>query len=88
LNWFKRWLIEKGGQLMLAKLFASLQGKKTYVLSVLGIAIALIGHFFGPISVGGLDIPAFTWSQVWQTIWTSGLFSALRNGVTKSSSVT
>ena len=66
---------------MLSDLANALQGRKTYVLSGLGIVIALLGHFFGPTSLVGIQIPAFSWNEVWQAVYTSGLFAALRAGV-------
>lgn len=62
---------------MLTKLWTALDGYKTYTLAALGILIALTGHFWGPYNLAGQTIPQFTWPQVWDTIWTSGLFSAL-----------
>lgn len=64
-------------QTMLTKLWGGLEGSKTYALAVLGILVALIGHFWGPVDIAGQTIPKMDWSQVWQVVWASGLFSAL-----------
>ena len=79
-NFIKKWIIENGGKIMLTKLFDSIKGYKTYTLSILGILIALAGHFYGPVQFGSLSVPYMGWSEVWNVIWTSGLFSALRHG--------
>lgn len=62
---------------MLTNLWGKLDGYKTYVLAVLGILIALAGHFWGPFTMGAVTIPAFTWPDVWNVLWNGGLFSAL-----------
>lgn len=62
---------------MLTKVWAALDGYKTYVLAVLGILIAVAGHFWGPFQVAGATVPAFSWGDVWQVVWNGGLFSAL-----------
>lgn len=59
------------------------EGKKTYIVSAIGVIVALAGHFFGPFGVGEVQIPKMEWTQVWAVVWQSGLFSALRAGVAK-----
>lgn len=84
MNFLTKWMTEKIGENMITKLWAALDGSKTYLLAGLGVVIALIGHFCGPVHVGPIDIPAITWEQVWSTLWTSGLFGALRLGISKN----
>lgn len=62
---------------MLNKLWVALDGSKTYLLAIVGILVALAGHYFGGFSVGSLQVPAFTWNEVWGIVWSGGLFSAL-----------
>lgn len=62
---------------MLTKLWAALDGYKTYVLAVFGILVALIGHFWGPVQIGAISIPQMDWPAVWNVVWNGGLFSAL-----------
>lgn len=66
---------------MLTKLWTSLDGSKTYVLAVLGVLVALCGHFWGPFNLGTLTVPQFSWNDVWTIVWNGGLFAALRHGV-------
>lgn len=69
---------------MFSKLFAAIQGYKTYILAVVGIIVAVVGHFWGPITIGSVSIPQMTWDQVWAVVWNGGLFAALRHGVENS----
>jgi len=69
---------------MITKLWTALSGYKTYLLSAIGIAVALAGHFWGPIQIGALSVPAMSWGDVWNVVWNGGLFSALRAGVAKT----
>ena len=62
---------------MLNKVWAAIDGYKTYILAGLGILIAIAGHFWGPFNLGDLTVPAFSWGEVWKIIWSGGLFSAL-----------
>lgn len=69
---------------MLTKLWTALEGYKTYLLAGLGIIVALTGHFWGPITLGSVQIPAMSWNEVWAIIWNGGLISALRHGIEKT----
>jgi hypothetical protein len=84
MNFIKKWLFEKGAQNIMGKLFTAVDGYKTYILAAFGILVALVGHFWGPINVGPIAIPAMSWSEVWNIIWNGGLFALLRNGVSKA----
>lgn len=77
MDFIKKWLLENGGKIMLTKLWDALEGYKTYVLAVIGILVAVAGHFWGPFSLGSVQVPTFTWNEVFNVIWTSGLFSFL-----------
>lgn len=66
---------------MLNKLWGALDGYKTYILAGLGIFVAVAGHFWGPFSIGNLQVPAFTWGEVWNLVWNGGLVAALRHGI-------
>lgn len=63
---------------MFQKTLTFLEGKKTYGVSILGIIVGLIGHFYGPLHVGPLEIPQFTSNEIFTAVWGGGLFSALR----------
>lgn len=81
MNFIVKWFIERRIKEMLNKLFAALAGYKTHSLVVVGILVALLGHFYGPLDIGTLKIPQFSWEEVFKIIWNGGLFSALRSGV-------
>lgn len=84
MNFVVKWLIERKVQVMLNKLWVALDGHKTYLLAVVGVLIAVAGHFFGPFTVGSLQVPQFSWGEVWAIVWNGGLFSALRHGAEKA----
>lgn len=62
---------------MLTKLWSALEGYKTYVIAGISVAVALVGHFWGPINIGNQQIPVYSWPDVWNVLKISGLFSAL-----------
>ena len=77
----KMWFLQKGVEKMLTKLSTAVAGYKTYILALAGILIALSGHFWGPYTIGSIQVPQFGWGEVWQIVWGGGLFAALRNGI-------
>ena len=70
---------------MFKKLWANLSGYKTYILAAVGVAIALVGHFFGPAQIATIKIPSIDLPSVWNISWVASLFAALRNGMEKTS---
>jgi hypothetical protein len=79
MNFLERWYLEMG----LDKVFAAINGYKTYVLAGVGIVVSLVGHFWGPVTLAGGTIPTQSWSDVWKVIYASGIISALRHGISK-----
>lgn len=53
---------------MLEKTWASLDGYKIYGLALIMIATAFVGHFWGPIDQGAIQIPKYDWSQFWDIV--------------------
>lgn len=84
MNFVEKWIFQKGAQNIMGKLFASLDGYKTYILAAFGIIVGVVGHFWGPISMGPVQIPAMSWDDLWKIVWNGGLFAVLRNGVSKT----
>jgi hypothetical protein len=84
MNFIKKWIVEKGAQNIMGKLFGAIDGYKTYILAAFGILVAVVGHFWGPFNIGSVTIPAMTWNEVWNIVWNGGLFALLRNGVSKA----
>lgn len=80
MNFIERWVIEMG----INKVFAAIDGSKTYILAGLGVVVALLGHFWGPINVAGATIPKESWNDVWSALQASGIVAALRHGIQKS----
>lgn len=68
---------------MLEGVRAKLDGKKTYIISIVGILVGLVGLLFGPVDLGPINIPKITYGEFWSIVWNGGLFSALRVGLTK-----
>lgn len=63
---------------MLSKLWESLKGSKTYLLSLLGAVVALVGHLSGGTSVLGVTIPDYTTAEFVKQLYASGVIAALR----------
>jgi len=66
---------------MLDKVKGALNGNKTYITVVLGIIVAVVGMFWGPVEVGPINIPAMESSEAWTIIWNGLMFLFLRKGV-------
>lgn len=79
-----RTILRKGATPMLENMMTKVSGKKTYITLGLGIVVAVIGHFWGPIDVGPIDIPAISSADMWQAIWLGLSGTFLRQGVSKS----
>jgi hypothetical protein len=69
---------------MLSNAFNALQGKKTYVLAALGAVVAVVGHFWGPLSLAGQTIPAITSDDMWKAIWAVASLASVRHGISTS----
>ena len=88
MNFLERKLIQEEIQIMLTKLADSVNGSKTYILAVVGIIIALVGHFYGPLQIAGTTIPAESWGDVWKVIYASGLIGSFRHAISKNAPAT
>lgn len=69
----------------MGELMAKLSGYKTYITLILGIVVAVAGHFWGPIDLPGpADIPYMDAKTMWEAIWMglTGVF--MRAGIAKS----
>ena len=60
-----------------------IEGKKTYITLSLGMIVAIIGRFWGPLHLGPIDVPQISSSDMWKLIWEGFVFGFLRNGVSK-----
>ncbi len=70
---------------MLTGLWAKIDGYKSYILGVATILIALIGHFWGPITAGPIDVPTMSWSDTWALIWKGALIISGKSAIEKLS---
>jgi hypothetical protein len=82
--WLVKKIFQKKSEGYMGKLFASISGYKTYITLVVGILVAVIGHFWGPLSLGGVEIPFISSEAMWQVIWAALTGVFLRQGVAKS----
>lgn len=80
IGFIERWVIQMG----LNKIVAAVDGNKTYILAAVGIIVSVVGHFYGPLTVGGTTIPAQSWGDVWKAVYASGIITFLRHGIQKS----
>jgi len=69
---------------MLTKMMDAVQGRKTYILAVLGAIVAIAGHFFGPLSLAGQAIPQIPTDEMWKAIWAVASLASLRHGISTS----
>jgi hypothetical protein len=83
MNFLVKWIVEKEGVKMLTSLWSKIDGYKSYGLAVVAIFVALVGHFWGPISIGAIQIPAFDWSAFWALTWKACLVIAGRSTIDK-----
>lgn len=84
LNWIKKYFIQREVEKIMPRFMDALQGKKTYILALLGVLVAIAGHFWGPLDIGAVHIPQFSWDQIWNIIWNAGLFGTVRHGIANS----
>ena len=82
----KRWLIEWEVTYMLNKLMNAIEGKKTYILALVGALTAVVAHFWGPITIGGTSIPQTSAADMWKAIWAVASLASLRHGISTSGS--
>lgn len=82
MNFIERWFAQMG----ITKLFDAIDGYKTYSLAGLGVVIALVGHFWGPVTLPGPfgTIPKESWNDVWSAVNASGLIAFLRHAISKA----
>lgn len=85
-DWIGRIILKKGGTPVLENLMSKVSGKKTYITLGLGIVVAVVGHFWGPIDVGPIDIPAISSADMWKSIWFALSGTFLRQAVPKQPS--
>lgn len=73
---------------MLGNALSVVQGKKTYILAGLGAVVAIVGHFWGPLSLAGNTIPQVSSADMWKAIWAVGSLASLRHGISTSKGAT
>lgn len=84
MNFIVKKLIEWKGTKIMGNILAKVDGFKTYIAGTLGILVAVTGHFWGPIHVGPIDVPAIETAVMWRTIWEALTLMFLRAGVKKA----
>ena len=68
----------------MGNLLSKVDGYKTYGVAALGIVVAVVGHYWGPIQAGPLDIPQIDSKAMWEAVWAGITAMTIRHGVTKS----
>ena len=84
-DWIAVKVLNKEGTPMLGNLMGKVSGQKTYITVGLGIAVAVVGHFWGPLDIGPIDIPQVSSGDMWKLIWEGISVAFLRHGVSKTS---
>ena len=84
-EWILRIIIKTVGGKMLKKLIGLVSGYKTYITVILGIIMAIVGHYMGPVDLPGpTDIPYIDSKTMWEVIWAGLTALFLRNGISKA----
>ena len=83
-DWILRKIVQKEGNKMLGGIMEKLSGYKTYITALLGIIVVIIGHFFGPINAGPVQIPLIESGDMWKGIWDALMIIFLRKGISVS----
>lgn len=82
------WMIYKIEGQKVEKIMGNLMGKldgyKTYITGLLGMALLVVGHFWGPIHVGTVDIPAIDTKTMFEGLWGGAMALFIRHGVSKA----
>lgn len=68
---------------MLDKVKGWFEGKKTHIVSWVGIGVALAGFLLGPLDVGPIHLPKIEFKDFWHILVTGGGISFLRLGLKK-----
>lgn len=79
-----RIILKKEGGPMLQNLMSKVDGQKTYLTIGLGVLVAVVGHFWGPLHVGPVDVPQVSSGDMWKLIWEGVSVAFLRHGVSKA----
>lgn len=83
------WIIEKIAQRKVEKIMGNLMeklnGSKTYITGLFGMALLVVGHFWGPIHIGPVDIPVVDSKTMFEGLWTGAMALFLRHGISTSS---
>jgi hypothetical protein len=83
-----RWIIQKIAQRKAEKTMGNLLGKvdgyKVYITAVLGALVAVVGHFWGPLHLGPVDVPAVTSGEMWAAVWAAVGAVNMRHAVSKA----
>jgi len=74
-------VIKRRAKPMFEKLKGITEGKKTYITAALGIIVVLSGALMGPIDIGTVHIPAFTWNEFFKYAWETALAVFIRKGI-------
>ncbi len=83
-EWAIKWVVQRKGTAIMGKLLEKVSGYKTYIALSLGVVVAVVGRFWGPLHVGPIDIPAIETAEMWKIIWEAVAGMFLRAGVKKS----
>lgn len=87
-DWFIRQIgrriLQRKAEKTMGNLFAKIDGQKTYVTSALGMVLLVVGHFWGPLHLGPIDVPQIDAKTMWEGVWAGIMAMTIRHGVTKS----
>lgn len=69
MNFIVKKIIEWKGTKIMGNILAKIDGFRTYIAIGLGILIGVAGHFWGPITLGPVEVPFVTSKELWAMVW-------------------
>lgn len=59
------------------------QGLKIYILCLIGALYVMAGWMFGPVDIGQLQIPAYTFNDMYTELYKLGILAGARSAAKK-----
>jgi hypothetical protein len=74
-------VLKRRAEKMLDNVMSKVNGYKTYVAGGLGIVVAVVGCYLGPIDLGFTQIPHIESADMWKYVWSALMALFMRHGI-------